>query len=192
MAGRPLLTQWAPLALSAASSGGLPARRQAMTMDIVNDIYAREVVMARVGHLIRRKQREIERITRILRGCFDPDQVLAPEPGSITRILLIGPYARRSWYEDKHTLQFSDYELWVIVNHPLFTEERCWCRARNIIERELGNRCAVDLNILSKADVRAARAERDHFILDRIEAGITLYRASRDAPLNAREASPRS
>ncbi|MBB5708542.1 hypothetical protein FHR21_003933 [Sphingopyxis panaciterrulae] len=28
--------------------------------------------MARVGHLIRRKQREIERITRILRGLFDP------------------------------------------------------------------------------------------------------------------------
>lgn len=162
-----------------------------MTIDTVNDIYAREVVMARVGHLIRRKQREIERITRILRGCFDPDQVLAPEPGSIKRILLIGPYARRSWYEDKHTLQFSDYELWVIVNHPLFTDERCWCRARNIIQRELGNRCAVDLNILSKADVRAARAERDHFILDRMEAGITLYRASRDAPLNAREASLR-
>ncbi|WP_447728326.1 hypothetical protein [Sphingomonas koreensis] len=191
MAGRPLLTQWAPLALSASSSGGLPACRQAMTINTVNDIYAREVVMARVGHLIRRKQREIERITRILRGCFDPGQVLAPEPGRITRILLIGPYARRSWYEDKHTLQFSDYELWVIVNHPLFTDERCWQRARNIIERELGNRCAVELNILSKADVRAAQAERDHFILDRIEAGITLYRASRDAPLNTREASLR-
>ena len=43
-----------------------------MTINTVNDIYAREVVMARVGHLIRRKQREIERIMRMLRGCFDP------------------------------------------------------------------------------------------------------------------------
>lgn len=147
------------------------------------DVYAREVVMARVGHLIRRKQREIERITRILRGQFDPSQVQAPEPGRIKRILLIGPYARRSWYEDSRTIEFSNYEFWVVVNHPLFADERCWTRPRATIDRELGNRCAVDVQIYSKSDIRAAKAERDTFILDRIEAGVTLYRASRDAPL---------
>ncbi|HJS09999.1 hypothetical protein [Sphingopyxis sp.] len=152
-----------------------------------NDVYAREVVMARVGHLIRRKQSEIERITRILRCFFDPDQVQAPEPGIIKRIILIGPYARRNWYEDKHTIDFSDYELWFVVNHPLFTDERCWRRARDVVRSEFGNRCAVDLAIYSKSDIRIAKAERDTFILDRIEAGITLYRASRDAPLGARE-----
>jgi len=164
-----------------------------MTTSYMNDIYAREVVMARVGHLIRRKQREIERITRILRACFDPDQVQAPEPGRITRIILIGPYARRSWYEDKKTLAFSDYEFWVVVNHPLFVDERCWQRARDIIGAELGDRCAVDCEIYSKADIRIAKAERDTFILDRIEAGITLYSASRDAPLHSSEhREPRS
>ncbi|MBR2172360.1 MAG: hypothetical protein IJ919_08770 [Sphingopyxis sp.] len=141
--------------------------------------------MARIGHLIRRKQREIERITRILRGLFDPSQVHAPEPGRIKRIILIGPYARRSWYEDSRTIEFSDYEFWVVVNHPLFTDERCWRWARATIDRELGNRCAVDAEIYSKSDIRTARAERDTFILDRIEAGVTLYRASRDAPLPA-------
>lgn len=156
-------------------------------MNTPNDIYAREVVMARVGHLIRRKQQEVERIVRIIRACFDPDQVQVPEPGQILRIILIGPYARRSWYEDKHTIDFSDYEYWVVVNHPLFREECCWNRARNVIQRELGNRCAVTLELYSKADIRVAKVERDTFILDRIEAGITLYRASRDAPLNARE-----
>ena len=157
-----------------------------MTTPHTSDVYAREVVMARVGHLIRRKQREIERITRILRGCFAPDQVQGPEPGQIKRIILIGPYARRSWYEDKRTIEFSDYEFWVVVNHPLFTDERCWRRAREVIRSELGDRCAVDLEIYSKSDIRIAKAERDTFILDRIEAGITLYRASRDAPLGAR------
>lgn len=152
-----------------------------------NDVYAREVVMARVGHLIRRKQGEIERITRILRGCFDPSPVLAPEPGQIRRVILIGPYARRSWYEDKRTIDFSDYEFWIVVNHPLFTDERCWHRARDLICSELGNRCAVDIEIYAKSDIRVAKAERDTFILDRIEAGITLYRASRDAPLGAHE-----
>lgn len=158
-----------------------------MTTPNMNDVYAREVVMARVGHLIRRKQREVEKITRIVRACFDPTQVLGPEPGQIRRIILIGPYARRSWYEDRKTLDFSDYEFWIVVNHPLFTDERCWQRARDVIGRELGDRCAVDLEIYSKADIRIAKAERDTFILDRIEAGVTLYRASRDAPLYARE-----
>ena len=95
----------------------------------VDDVFAREVVMARVGHLIRRKQREVERITRILRAYFDPDLVQAPDPGTIRRIILIGPYARRSWYEDKKTLGFSDYEFWLVVSHPLFTDGRCWQRA---------------------------------------------------------------
>ena len=150
-----------------------------------NDVYAREVVMARVGHLIRRKQREIERITRILRSFFDSSQVQTPEPGQIKRIILIGPYARRSWYEDSRTIDFSDYEFWIVVNHPLFTDERCWRRVRDVIGSELGNRCAVDLEIYAKSDIRIAKAERDTFILDRIEAGIILFRASRDAPLVA-------
>lgn len=130
---------------------------------------------------------EVERIVRILRGCFDPDRVQSPEPGQIRRIILIGPYARQSWCEDRHTIGFSDYELWIVVNHPLFKEECCRQRAREVVARELGGRCAVDLEIYSKADIRIAKVERDTFILDRIEAGITLYRASRDAPLNARE-----
>jgi hypothetical protein len=156
-----------------------------------NDVYAREVVMARVGHLIRRKQREIEKITRILRAFFDPTRVQAPEPGRIRRIILIGPYARRSWYEDRRTINFSDYELWIVVNHPLFKEECCWRRVRDVLARELGDRCAVDLEVFSKSDVRSARAERDTFILDRMAAGITLYRASRDALLDGRESGVR-
>jgi hypothetical protein len=155
-----------------------------MTTPHSNDVYAREVVMARVGHLIRRKQREIERITRILRCFFDPGHIQAPEAGEIKRIILIGPYARRSWYEDKRTIEFSDYEFWVVVNHPLFADERCWQRARDMVGSELGNRSAVDLEIYSKSDIRVAKAERDTFILDRLAAGIVLYRASRDAPID--------
>ncbi|WP_454890519.1 hypothetical protein [Sphingopyxis chilensis] len=152
------------------------------------DVYAHEVVMSRVGHLIRRKQHEIERITRIVRGRFDPSQVQGPEAGRIKRIILIGPYARHSWYEDHRTLEFSDYEFWIIVNHPLFRDGRCWRAVRATIEREVGNRCAVSLEIYSKADIRVAKVERDTFILDRIEAGITLFRASRDAPLPSGQA----
>lgn len=154
-----------------------------MSTQQMSDVYIREVVMARVGHLIRRKQREIEKITRILRAFFDPNMAQAPKPGQIKRIILIGPYARRTWYEDSRSIEFSDYELWIVVNHPVFVDESCWLRARKTIDRDFGNRCAVDVEIYSKSDIRIAKAERDTFVLDRIESGITLYRASRDAPL---------
>lgn len=157
---------------------------------LIQDVYAREVVMARVGHLIRRKQQEVERITRILRAAASFDCVLAPVMGEIRKIVLIGPYARTTWYEDRSSLYFSDYEFWVIVNHPLFIEDDRWSRAKAIIDRELRNRCAVSLSVFSKADIKAAKAGRDHFILDRLEAGIVLFKASRDAPLPRRDARP--
>ena len=103
--------------------------------------------MARVGHLIRRKQQEIERITRILRAAASFEGVAAPVPGEIQKIVLIGPYARRTWYEDKASLYFSDYEFWVVVNHTIFADDTRWCRAKAIIARELGNRCAVSLSL---------------------------------------------
>lgn len=157
-------------------------------MTPLTDVYAREVVMARVNHLVRRKQNEIERITRIIRACFEPEKVQAPQPGKIRRIILIGPYARA----DHGTRigirsNFRTMNSGSSSNHPAFKDERCWQLVRDVIESELGNRCAVAFDIYSKADIRIARVERDTFILDRIEAGIMLYRASRDAPLNERE-----
>ncbi|HEU5066797.1 MAG TPA: hypothetical protein VFT61_01245 [Sphingomicrobium sp.] len=149
----------------------------------IEDVYAREVVMARVGHLIRRKQQEIERITRILRATASFEGVAAPVSGKILKIILIGPYARRTWYEDKASLYFSDYEFWVIVNHTIYADDTRWCRAKATISRELGRRCSVSLSVFSKADIKSAKASKDHFILDRLEAGIVLFKASRDAPM---------
>jgi len=60
-------------------SCGPPLCKLAMPIE-TNDVYAREVLIARVGHLIRRKQRKIE------------------------RVILIGLYARRSWYDDERRI----------------------------------------------------------------------------------------
>src|SRR3546814_18419501 len=110
--------------------------------------------MARFGHLIRRKQQEIERIARILRLTASFEGVAAPVPGVITRIVLIGPYARRTWYEDKASLYFSDFEFWVVVNHTLYADDTRWCRAKETIARDLGNRCAVSLSEIGGASCR--------------------------------------
>lgn len=150
---------------------------------IYGDIYSREVVMARVGHLIRRKQQEIERIARIIRSTFTGEGVLAPTSAKIKKIVLIGPYARRTWIEDKHTIGSSDYESWIVVNHPLFTDEKLWEATEELIHRELGRSCAVSMSVYSKQDIRTAKARRDTYILDRLDAGITLFQSKRDAPL---------
>src|SRR3546814_2582880 len=96
----------------------------------------------------------MERIARILRRTASVEGVAAPVPGVITRIVLIGPYARRTWYEDKASLYFSDYEFWVVVNHTLYADDTRWCRAKETIARDLGNRCAVSLSVFSKADIK--------------------------------------
>src|SRR3546814_20876501 len=116
--------------------------------------------MARVGHLIRRKQREIERITRILRAFFDPGQVQAPEPGRIKRIILIGPYARRAWYEDTRTIDFSDYEFWIVVNHPQFADERCWQRARDRKCDVWGKRWSVRYDLGVRRNLKQKKKKR--------------------------------
>lgn len=120
-----------------------------------------------------------------------PARLLRPNPstsaraGEIRWIILIGPYARKNWQEDSDTISFSDYEFWIVVSHPLFKEAEC--HSRDIIHRESGNRCAVGLELYSRSDIRISKAESGTFILDRIEAGSNLYRASRDAPLPQRE-----
>src|SRR3546814_1280921 len=64
-------------------------------------------------------------------------------PPRSTRTDTLFPYTTL-FRSDSRTIEFSDYEFWIVVNHPLFTDERCWRRARATIDRELGNRCAVD------------------------------------------------
>ena len=101
--------------------------------------------------------------------------------------MLIGLYARRTWIEDRDTLDHSDYQVWVVVNHPLFTDTRLWEPIEAFIAREAGRRYAVSLTVYSTQDIRTAKATQDTSILDRLEAGITLYRAKRDAPLGRHE-----
>ena len=66
----------------------------------------------------------------------------------------------------------ADYEFWIVVNHPLFTDTRLWEPVEAFIAREVARRCAVSLSVYSKQDIRTARATRDTYILDRLEAGI--------------------
>jgi hypothetical protein len=152
---------------------------------LYDEIYSPAVVMARVGHLDQTKRQDIERITRIIREGFNGAGVLQPKP-RITRILLIGPYARRTWSRDDETASAPAYDVWIIVNDRLFTHRRLWQATEARIRDALGDRCTVSLSFSAARGVRIGKATGDEFIVDRLNAGITLFRAKRDAPLSRR------
>jgi hypothetical protein len=155
------------------------------TDPLYDDIYSPKVVMARVGHLDRTKRRDIERITRIIRESFNGAGMLHPKP-KITKILLIGPYARRTWTKDDETPAVPTYDFWIIVNDRLFTHKRLWQSTKAEIAQALGDRCTVSLSFTSARGVSVGKQAGDEFVVDRLNTGITLYRAKRDAPVSRR------
>ena len=154
--------------------------------DVLYDlIYSSAVVMARVGHLDRSKRQDIERITRIIRESFDSAGVLHPKP-KISRIMLTGLYARRSWDRTDGHPEPPSYEFWIIVSERLFTHKRLWQTTEARIAEEIGDRCTVNLSVNSAAGFKAGKRGGDEHIRDRLDACITLYRAKRDDPLSRR------
>ena len=148
---------------------------------LYDEIYSPRVVMARVGHLDRSKRQDIERVTRIIRDSFDGGGVLHPRP-KITRIMLVGSYARRTWDLEGETAIAPAYDFWIIVNDRLFTHRRLWQATRAQIKDELGEGFRVRLSFTSARAVWTGTAMEDSFIVDRLRDGITLYHAKYDEP----------
>ena len=93
------------------SAGPIPA---------LAEIAERRRTMARVGHLVRRKQVEIERAVRLLRAHFIDRRSRAPKCGTIHRIVLVGPFARPRARPDRETGDINDYNIWAFVDHPAY------------------------------------------------------------------------
>ncbi|MAM38986.1 MAG: hypothetical protein CMN60_05945 [Sphingobium sp.] len=137
--------------------------------DFLDDIYDPGVVMARIGHLPRNAQREIEQITRIVRAAFGYGEAEMPEQGQILRIALTGPSAERCGAGD----EIGGYDFHIAVNIPECTDEVHWRFARRLIASEIGGQRAVTLAVTAKD----------------CPAGIVLYDVGKDLPLNTRELS---
>jgi hypothetical protein len=144
-------------------------------------VYTPAVIRARVSHLDPEQQDQIEQITRIIRSGFDPGGALKPRP-RIKRITLVGDHARPGWAEDTDAPVAAPYEFWIVVSDRLFTRKRLWEATKAQIRRELGEDCRVGLSFSSARAVRTGKAMEDSFIVDRLSAGITLYRAKYDEP----------
>jgi hypothetical protein len=150
-------------------------------LNLYDTIYSLEALMARVGHLSRNQRRDVEHITRIIRASFDASGILRPEP-RITKIMLTGCYARRTWAKEDDPLTAPAYDVWIIVNDRLLTRKRLWQATTARLEAELGNRCRANLSFTSAAALKAGKRDGDEYILERLRSSILLYRAKRDDP----------
>lgn len=145
-------------------------------------LIARRRVMERVGHLVRRKQVEIERAVRLLRAHFIDRRPRAPRRGTLHRIMLVGPHARPGDKPDRETGDINDYDLWAFVDHPAFKGmNRYWGLARRVVAVNLRGRATICLSVFTIDEIDRLRAAGNRFLTDKYDGGVVLYDRS-EAP----------
>jgi len=131
---------------------------------------------ARVGHLVRRKQVEIERAVRLLRAHFIDRRSRAPKRGTLHRIVLVGPHAQPTATPDRETGEINDYDLWAFVDHPAYRGmNRYWGLARRVVASSLRGRAAITLGVFTIGEIKRLRATGNRYFIDRYDRGIVLY-----------------
>jgi hypothetical protein len=151
------------------------------------DIYSRKMVMACVGHLIRRKQQEIERAVRLLRVHFIDRRRRAPKQGVLHRIMLVGRHARPGKEPDRETGEINDYAIWAFVDHPAYKGmNRYWGLARRVVASSLRGRATITLAVFTIDEMSRLRATGNHFLTDQYDGGVILYDRAETAPENSR------
>jgi predicted nucleotidyltransferase/HEPN domain-containing protein len=141
-----------------------------------------------LDHLPPQKQRELERVVRIIFEEFDDALALATQSwkrkGRIAKIILYGSYARGGWVDEPHTAKGyqSDYDLLIIVNDQRLTDRvEYWSKLDDRLIREYGVtkslRTPVNFIVHSLDEVNRGLAEGRYFFIDVAGDGIALYQS---------------
>src|SRR3546814_19839018 len=109
-----------------------------MDESLAEKIRRRRIVMARVGHLIPRKQVEIERAVRLLRAHFVDRRQNPPKRGTVHRMMLVGRYAQPGPKPDCETGEINEYELRAFVYHDAYTGDR-----KSVVSGRRGYDCVL-------------------------------------------------
>jgi hypothetical protein len=132
--------------------------------------------MARVGHLVQRKQVEIERAVFLLRAHFIDHRPRSPRRGRLHRIMLVGPHAQPTSTPDRETSEINDYDLWAFVDHPAYRGmNRYWGLARRVVASSLRGRATITLGVFTIDEIERLRAAGSRYFIDRYDRGIVLY-----------------
>jgi predicted nucleotidyltransferase/HEPN domain-containing protein len=138
-------------------------------------------------HLPARKQRELERLVRVIFEEFN-DAHGAPtgqrKMGRILKIVLYGSFARGSWVNEPTTGKGyqSDFDILVIVNQPELTDwVDYWEKAAERLdrEREISGYINTPTNLIvhTLQEVNDGLAHGRYFFLDIARDGIAIYEA---------------
>ena len=132
-----------------------------------------------LDHLPEIKQREIERVTRILLEGVDETMRTATGPRRrmrVYKIILFGSYARGGWVDEGPRGYQSDYDLLIVVSHEALTDvPQYWLAAEDRIERDAEIATPVQVIVHSLDDVNSQLRKGQYFFRDIKEEGIAVY-----------------
>ncbi len=141
-----------------------------------------------LDHLPPAKQRELERVVRILFEEFEEARSLATQDwkkkGQILKIILYGSYARGGWVDEPHTAKGyqSDFDLLIIVNDERLTDRvQYWVKAEERLNRKLAItktlRTPVNFIVHSLHEVNDGLAHGRFFFMDVRRDGVAIYQS---------------
>ncbi|MGN6850082.1 MAG: hypothetical protein ACTHJK_11515 [Sphingomicrobium sp.] len=144
----------------------------------------RERVKATVGHLVRRKQQEIERAVRLLRTHFVNWRPRSPRRGTLYRLMLVGAFAGRDGPPDRETGEINEYEIWAFVDYPEYRgRNRHWGVAQRAVASSLRGRARITLSVFTLDEMDRVRAAGNRFLTNLYNGAITVWeRAEQDVP----------
>lgn len=138
-----------------------------------------------IDHLPLTKQRELERVVKILFEEFGDAHGEAKgrrRLGRILKVVLYGSHARGGWVDEPHTAKgyVSDFDLLIIVNQKELTERGVyWSAAEERLNTEYAQRGAlrtpVNFIVHSLQQVNQGLAHGRFFFMDVVRDGIILY-----------------
>src|SRR3546814_6196573 len=93
-----------------------------MDESLAEKIRRRRIVMARVGHLIPRKQVEIERAVRLLRAHFVDRRQHPPKRGTVHRMMLVGRYRSEEHTSELQSLMRISYAVFCLKKKSTYNK----------------------------------------------------------------------
>ncbi len=134
-----------------------------------------------IGHLPQAKQRELERVVRIIHeefaGIVERSKSDAKKDGRIYKIILFGSYARGRWVDEPHTSKGyrSDFDILVIVSNKELADPRYWDKATDRLMWDKEVETPVGLIVHGAREISNFLHDGQYFFVDLAREGIILY-----------------
>ncbi len=141
-----------------------------------------------IGHLPQTKQRELERVVRIIHeefaGIVERSKSEAKKDGRIYKIILFGSYARGTWVDEPHTSKGyrSDFDILVIVSNKELADPKYWDKATDRLMWDKEIETPVGLIMHGAREISNFLHDGQAFFVDIAREGIVLYEFD-DRPL---------